>query len=173
MRGQGKSMKRRSFIIIGIVIISLLIGLTFGVINIKAATAAADKTRKPLVNNNARMTGRWLRTVKERPALTSKDKEAKAKIISPLSTVKNKSGYLVETKDYKIEYVSNADEFFVEILTPNTQYAKYWATMWFKSKGVSEDGICKLPVVYYPNLGVANKIKDLNIEFNPLADNCI
>lgn len=169
-----KNMTKKSyFLIISVLVISFLLMLgSIGVLNIKAATAAADKSLRSSVKSNARQIGRWLKTVEERPALTKKDKDAKKKITDKLSTAKNKSGYLSQTPWYNIEYVSNADEFFVEIKDPNTQFSKYWATMWFKLNGVSDDGICKLPVVYYVNWDVANKIKDLNIEFNPLADTC-
>lgn len=129
------------------------------------------KTKPPVKYNSQKM-GQWLKILKERPSLSASDKKAKQKIISPLAKNKNKSGYVKTYKDYKIEYVSNADEFFVEILSPNVQMAKYWATMWFKLNGISDDGLCKLPVVFYLNWNIAQQIKNLDIEFNPLPDNC-
>lgn len=127
---------------------------------------------KPPVKYNAQKMDKMLKILKERPALSASDRKAKQKIIAPLDKVKNKSGYVKTYKDYKIEYVSNADEFFVEILSPNVQRAKYWATMWFKLNGISDEGLCKLPVVFYLNWNIAQQIKNLNIEFNPLPDNC-
>lgn len=168
-----EAMKRRNLIILIILTISLSVLLNyFGVFNIKAAPQIADKTVGSLIKSNAKQTGRWLKTLEDRPGLSQKDKKAKEKIIAPLSKVKNKSGYLVQTSWYNIEYVSNADEFFVEIKDTNTQFGKYWATMWFKLNGISDEGLCKLPVVFYPNWHIARQIKNLNIEFNPLADTC-
>lgn len=164
--------KRIALFVVLIVVVSLVFFGLFNANQISVFAQNITNKSKPLVKYNAQKMGQWLKILKERPALSGNDKKAKQKIIAPLSKVKNKSGYVKETKDYKIEYVSNADEFFVEITSPDIQRAKYWATMWFKLNGISDDGLCKLPVVFYPNWNIAQQIKNLNIEFNPLPDNC-
>jgi uncharacterized alpha/beta hydrolase family protein len=103
--------------------------------------------------------------IEHRQVLSSSDKQTKELLSSNQNPIKL-------TDKYSIEYITAADEFLVEILDTNINQAKTDAAIWFRSQGISQEGICKLPVVFFMNYGVANQIRGLNIKFNPLAPGC-
>ena len=103
--------------------------------------------------------------VDNRRDLSPSDMNVKEKLKKLLKTPKT-------TNTYTIEYVSNPDEFMVEILTIDMNTAKEESVAWLKSQGLSEQGVCNLPVVYYLNYNVAQNLRDMNVKFNPLAPGC-
>lgn len=106
-----------------------------------------------------------------RAAISSNDSFAKAKILSLLPKGEV-SGILNTSPNIRIEYINAADEFKVEILTTHILQAKSEAVIWFRSQGMSQEGICNLPVSFYLNKSVANQLRNSNITFNPLAEGC-
>ncbi len=106
-----------------------------------------------------------------RRTLSSQDIAAKTTILSLLPSGE-KSGVVYQTADFKIEYIHSADMFLIEILTPNIQMAKNEAETWLKEQGVSQRGICILPVEFYMNYNIANQLRQQNIIFSPLPDGC-
>jgi hypothetical protein len=100
-----------------------------------------------------------------RPTISEPDLEAKNALIS-------KKNPLQSTQDYEIEYLSAPDEFMVEIRTTDIQKAKADTVTWFASQGFTNDGICKLPVVFYLNYDVAESLRGTNTVFSPLPPGC-
>ena len=107
--------------------------------------------------------------VKNRTPLSESDSAAKQKI---LSTTQGKSGIVYTSPDFTIEYVKSPDIFQVEIKNENIALIKEEAVSWFKTRGLSQEGICNLPVMFYLNWDTANKLRGTNTEFNPLPDGC-
>lgn len=96
------------------------------------------------------------------------DVQAKNQINSSLN---NSSGSPITTDEYRVDYLHDNDIFVVEILTTDIQKAKSDAVDWFKSQGFTQDGICKLPVTFYINFDVKQKLPPGTV-FNPLPNSC-
>lgn len=112
-----------------------------------------------------------LEKMNTRQLLSKEDTVAKAKIIS-LIPGDIDSGIVYQTNTLKIDYVSNPDIFRVEILTTNISQAKAEANVWFRQQGLSQEGICNMPVMFYLNSEVSDKLKDSGTVFSPLANSC-
>jgi hypothetical protein len=106
-----------------------------------------------------------------RRTLSSDDTFAKANILSQLPAGQQ-SGVIDTTQNYSIDYEHAPDMFQVEILTPNIQDAKNEANVWFREHGLSQVGICTLPVEFYMNRAVAESLRNRNIIFSPLPNGC-
>lgn len=109
--------------------------------------------------------------VENKEQLSEVDSAAKAKILSLLPAGKT-SGVLYSTPTIIIDYTSGVDLFQVEILTTNIESAKDEGVKWFREQGISQKGICDLPVDFYLNWEVANELRGKNITFSPLAEGC-
>lgn len=112
-----------------------------------------------------------LETVQNRKSLAPGDAEAKKNILSLLPPEK-KSGIVYQSPDINIEYVSSPNIFQVEILTQDVKKAKIEAVNWFKSRGMSDQGICNYPVQFYLNYNILQKLRGTDFVFSPLADSC-
>lgn len=127
-------------------------------------TPHLTKTNPPVAydkQSNMKM----LDMIKHRTPLSPADTVVKNKIIT-------KSGLVKETPTYKMEYIHAGDEFLVEIKTVNINQAKEDSVAWLKSKGLSDQGVCHLPLVYYLNHNAATSLRGLNIKFSPLPPGC-
>ncbi|MCL5439145.1 MAG: hypothetical protein M1268_04115 [Patescibacteria group bacterium] len=90
-----------------------------------------------------------------------------------INSLGGKSGSLFSNSDFIIEYAKVLGIFQVQILTENITSAKKQAVDWLKRQGMTDDGICKLPVVFYLNFDVAQKMEGEGKTLDPLPDNCI
>lgn len=108
--------------------------------------------------------------LENRQPLSATDKTTKTNLIELVSP---NNGTIYETSEYRVIYIKSLDEFQVEIKTSNAQQAKKNAVTWFALKGMSNDGICKLPLIFFTNYETYQKIKLQNIkDISPLADGC-
>ncbi len=101
--------------------------------------------------------------------LSEQDKKVRQELINSVS---DKSGLINTNQLYSIEYVKSPDSFMVEILSTDVEAAKKSAASWFKQKGISGQGICNLPVVFYLNDSVKSYLQQNNQTFNPLPEEC-
>jgi len=106
-----------------------------------------------------------------KPLLSRSDTEAKATIIKTGLQGK-RYGVLYETPNVRIDYTTSADMLQAKILSTDFVAAKREGNTWFLSRGLSQQGICDLPVLYYLNWDIAQSLKDKNIIFNPLSPGC-
>jgi hypothetical protein len=104
-----------------------------------------------------------------RPTPSQSDTQLRQQLIQELN---EKSGTLLQTPDFNLEYVKAPNDFEVEIKTTNVSQAKLDAISYFKDKGFSNDGICKLPLMFYLNSTVAQSYRQTNQTFNPIPDFC-
>ncbi len=143
------------------------------VVDIPNAPTPSPITTKtnPPIDYSPSQTNKLIEKLTNRTQLSSNDLTAKEKIILliPQGQV---SGIVYRSSTIQIEYINAADEIQVEILTIDIAQAKNDAGVWLKSQGLTQEGICNLPVVFYLNRGVANTLMDSNIIFNPLAEGC-
>jgi hypothetical protein len=125
----------------------------------------------PLIEIDSAAQGRLLDKVNHRPSISNDDAFAKAKILAQLPAGR-KSGILYETSNVRIDYVSSADLFQVEILTTDIPQAKAEADIWFRAQGASQQGICDYPVMFYLSWNIMNALRGSSVEFSPVGNGC-
>lgn len=101
--------------------------------------------------------------------LIQSDLEIRNSLINQLN---NQSGILVKTGEYQIEYVKAPDSFMVELNSIDPASAKLVATDWFKQQGLSVQGICNMPVVFYLSDQARNYLIQTGQKFNPIPEGC-
>ena len=125
----------------------------------------------PPVDYDTEATDRLIDKVENRPPLSSSDQQAKQNILSLLPN-DQASGYIYTSPNVAIEYAASPDTFLAEIYIENITRAKTEAVNWLKNRGLSEKGVCDLPISFFLNWEVANKLRGTNINFSPLPDGC-
>ena len=175
-------MKERNAIIIVFTLVLLFIPLVFLIIVIPSEKEKSLSSSSPptptLGSRNMIVTpgsenkqNEFLEYVKNRKSLSESDAAVKKQILTLLPSEED-SGVLHQTPAISIEYIHEPDLFQVEILTTDIQSAKKEANTWFREKGMSQEGICYLPVQFYINYAVAKTIPNAADTFNPLAPDC-
>jgi hypothetical protein len=128
-------------------------------------TPIINPIKQTVLKNEAKIIDR----INNQQPLPAADVNAKTNVINLL---KNTSGSPISTNEFRVDYLYTNGLFQVEILTTNTDQAKADAVSWFISQGFTQDGICKLPVMFYLNFNVKQQLPDHGANFNPLADGC-
>lgn len=101
--------------------------------------------------------------------LSQSDNSVKTQLINSLG---NETGMLYQSSNVAISYIKSVDLFQAEILTPDIQTAKQEANDWFSNQGLSHQGMCNLPVVFFLNSHVADQLRNNSVIFNPLSNGC-
>lgn len=177
--------KKTDIFIISVAVILLLI-----VVGIVILTLRANETPPPVQNQiptptstsivnagvppiayDSDATDKIIEKVQNRKQLSEVDRLAKQKILSALPPEKT-SGYVYQSSILRIEYLEAPDAFLIEIMTTNISKAKAEANVWLRSQGLSQKGICTIPISFYLNWEVAQRLRDKNIIFNPLPNSC-
>jgi hypothetical protein len=176
---KGESIAIISFAIILITIVLSIIFIVTG------STSAKNKGRSlPTIKPPATITeinnklplyiseneARLLDKLKNRQPLSDEDTKAKTKILKLLPKGIN-SGILYQSTNTIIDYTDIIDEFQVEILTTDLNKAKAEGTDWFSQQGMSQKGICDLPVNFYLSKEVSSALQG-KLGFNPLPTSC-
>jgi len=133
-----------------------------------APTIATNNT---IVKYDANKQDSVYKKIQNRPSLKRSDDEVKRTIITSLG---NKTGMLYESQNVAVSYIMSGDLFQAEILTTDIQTAKQEATQWFTSQGLSHQGMCDLPVIFFLNSKIARDLhaSDNQTIFNPLPQGC-
>lgn len=126
---------------------------------------------KPPVTYKKDASIKLVRKEEQRTPLSATDAQAKAHILQLLPQGQD-YGTVYSSNNITIDYVQALDLFKVEILTVDVASAKTEAENWFKQQGMSQEGICDLPLGFYLNFDIANILKTSNFTFNPLPDGC-
>lgn len=121
---------------------------------------------QPTITQNPQQ--QLLNKVSERTNLSSTDATIKSKILSdvPISEI------VFQTPDVTVEYIQSFDLFQGEINTPNVNAAKIEVITWFLNQGMSQQGVCNLPLSFYLNFTVKSQLPDDGNNFNPLPLGC-
>lgn len=177
------SMKRISIIALGIFIFFLiLLGVTFleslkkdgpPTTNFPTPTSAKISYDSPRQNFKYNKNGlkNLLDTVMARPTPSrSDDKTAKAKITKLANA---STGYINSTVDYEIVYFKSANIIGARIKNNNYKFAENEVVDFLKQNGLSEEGICKLPLMFYFTNDVSRSIVEKKIEISPIPDFCL
>lgn len=114
-------------------------------------------------------TDKLLNTIDNRTPLSSSDASVKANLI----TLSNpQTDILYQTSDFTLFYIRSADVFQVEIDTINVDSAKQNVVSYLSSQGLSQSGICNLPLVFYLQVSIRDQLKENGYIFSPLAPGC-
>jgi len=161
--------------VIVILIISVILALSTTNKSTKPNTTAPIPTPfvgeavKPVVNYDEGSLQKSAERIKNPGELSQQDKQVRKSL---LDRVGNKSGILFEYSTFRITYMQTFDFFESEILTTNVSQAKSDTLAWLKQQGLSENGVCHLPLTFFLNNDVAKKITDPFVSFNPNPDGC-
>lgn len=117
----------------------------------------------------AQQNDKLINAVEHRSSIASSDTQAKQLLINSLP---ENTEIIYSTNLFRVFYIPTPDVFQVEIDDQNYQEAKKSAVDWFISKGFTQDGICKLPVVFYLNFDIKQQLPDRGANFTPLAQGC-
>ncbi len=112
-----------------------------------------------------------LETIAKRPLLSPEDIAAKKKMVA-LIPAGEESGVIIESDTVRIEYIHTPDIFQVEILTTDIPQAKKNANALFRKFGMSQKGVCYLPVQFYLNYEVSRQLGEQKKSFSPLPLGC-
>lgn len=108
--------------------------------------------------------------ITQRDSLSQVNLSARRALIQSLG---NKSGVLQNNENYMIEYLKTPDYFMAEIKKREIEAIKQEVLNWFISQGLSTEGFCNLPVVFYLSSAVNDQLRSEGVEFNPIPVGCI
>lgn len=165
-----------AFILIGIVSMIILIVSSFtpeqqGTNGTLQPTTAAQtlKSLPPLIyDENAEK--RLAEKIKNPEPLSTSDTQAKSAMLN--SVLNNESGVLFESPRVRLEYVKTANAFQAQILSTDILTAKAEAANWLKQQGLSDEALCRLPIMFYVDPLVVQQLNDNHIFFSPLLNGC-
>ena len=105
-----------------------------------------------------------------RRQLSDADIAAKNKILSLLTSPDVEVVY--ESANIRVRYIESLNLFKIEILTTDASQAKLEGYNWFRSQGMSHEGICNYPVEFYLNHNVKSELRGRNFIFNSAPEGC-
>lgn len=158
------------FIFLFIIALSFLFGKKQN--NIAASnipTNAINSTSQPPVVYNPQESTQALNNLVNRQALSSKDTLVKQNLI-----ILAKGDIVHKATDFTVEYIQPVDEFQVEVNTTNLPLGKQEAEQWLFAQGLSQDGICKMPVHFIVGANAVQELRTENktVSFSEVADGC-
>lgn len=103
-----------------------------------------------------------------RKILSDSDIAVKNKIIN----LSQNPEIVYEAQNIRIRYISSLNLFKIEILTVDVATAKTEGYTWFRSQGMSHEGICNYPVEFYLSYEVADILKSSNFIFSSVPEGC-
>lgn len=173
-------MKKYIIIALGVLIfILILFGITYLESLKNVVTTNPNSFPSPTLVANQRESilyeqkgaSKMLKNMQERPTpVIPKDTTIKNQLISLLP---DGTGTINATEDYELKYVKGPNIFEAKILAEDTVKAKADIIIFLIDKGLSEDGICKLPIIFYLDFELSKKMKSKGQKFNPVPDFCI
>lgn len=101
--------------------------------------------------------------------LSESDKRVRVQLITLAG---NKSGVVHRTENYILEYVSSPNQFMAEITTVEVDSVKTQINQWLIGQGLSQDGICNLPLVLYLNSVARNELATKNLKVSLIPEGC-
>jgi hypothetical protein len=107
--------------------------------------------------------------INHRTSLSQNDQTVRTQLINDIG---NKSGTVYESPQVKITYLQSGDFFQAEILVPDIQTAKADANLWLRNQGLTQQGICNLPLQFYLNYDISTQLRNNHVIFSPLPNGC-
>lgn len=137
--------------------------------NVTATPSPKDEPQAPAkFEYPAEKVERLLQIVDNRTPLSPSDLSIRQALITRIGSA---SGTIHENPRFKIEYVQAADAFMVEVRAIDIFQINRDTIQWLRDQGVSDQGICHFPIVFYPNIP-ENTLPPTPLIFNPLPEGC-
>jgi hypothetical protein len=174
-----------------LVLITFLIFVLFGIFILRILTKTEDKplnqlpsvspSLTPIASSSAQIISsqplpyppgalsKDYKRITTRSQLSATDLQFKEKLLKGLS---GKSGIITTKEGFRVEYVKAADSFMVEITQKDPKLGKKEAEKYFLDAGLSQDGICALPVVFYLSPSLQKELLNNGKMFNPVPTGC-
>ncbi len=124
------------------------------------------------VDYNTKASQSFWEKVDKLPPLSSADVKAKNNLLLATLKTTDSGGVVYESANVSVDYVHALDIFQAKILTRNLSQAKNETVAWLRGYGLSNQGICNLPIMFSIDIFVAQSLKGEDITFNPLPDGC-
>jgi len=159
---------KKLLVVLAVGIILLILVIIIGSFSSSNPPQGTSQTVPPLVPKEKSSTS-VVTHLENRKTLSTNDEQVKAMLIRETST---DSSVVSTTPDYVVEYVTGIDFFHVQITTIEIEKARREAMNWFISQGMSKEGMCAIPIVFYLSPDVATQITGTNVTFNALPDGC-
>jgi hypothetical protein len=174
--------KQEFFLIIGAIVVALVFTLTVLLSLIKSdsrhlsnvgtvPTPTIDQLNRTSVSikYNEASQGKIIEKLLRPPILTNNDALIRNSLLVPLN---GSAGDIYTTPDVTVSYLPAIKEFQGEIKTASIDLAKKEAIDWLRTQGMSQQGICNLPLEFFLNNDVINNPKLQNITFDSLPPGC-
>jgi hypothetical protein len=174
-----------------LVLITFLVVVLFGIFILRILTKTEDKplnqlpsvspSLTPIASSSAQIISsqplpyppgalnKDYKRIITRSELSSTDLQVKEKLLKSLA---GKSGIITTEAGFQIEYVKSADSFMVEVTQKDPELGKKEAEKYFLDVGLSQEGICTLPVVFYLSSSLQKELLDSGKMFNPVPTGC-
>jgi hypothetical protein len=123
----------------------------------------------PPINYNLKDQQKLLNEVTVRTPLSAGDSLVRKNLIASIG---GKSGNLLLTSNVVLSYIASADVFQGEILIPDADTAKNETVKWLTSQGLSKEGVCKLPLMFFITPDAVSGFQATKKEFSPLPPGC-
>lgn len=101
--------------------------------------------------------------------LSANDEQAKQRIVN---IVHGQEGTVVNAPTFNIYYLPSLDAFDITLETVNTISAQQDVTNWFKSQGMSQEGICKIATTFSVDNSVRQQYPGKTFVLNDLPAGC-
>lgn len=82
------------------------------------------------------------------------------------------TGLIYQASNFNVFYYDSVDEFDVQILSPDITQTKKDAVAWFLGQGLSQQGVCALPVTFSLSAQVIQSNQGKTYSFSKLPDGC-
>lgn len=111
------------------------------------------------------------KTLSERPTpIITSDTQVRQSLINKLN---GNTGDLTETPSFRLRYLKSANHFEATITSMPVNQAKNEVVSYLESQGLTEDGICKLPLIFFAGEEILSELRNTNIPFYPIPDFCL
>jgi hypothetical protein len=112
-----------------------------------------------------------LQREEQRIPLSTSDEQAKTRILQLLPNGQN-YGVVYSSPNVTIQYDQALDLFEAETLNINVAAAKKEAENWLKQEGMSQQGLCDLPLDFYPGGTSEYLLQQSKFIYDELPDGC-
>lgn len=107
--------------------------------------------------------------INNKKTLSERDSSVREQLVSKAD---DKSGIITENTQFKLEYISSPNLFMVEVRSSDPEFGKDAAEIYLKNQGLSEQGLCNLPIIFYLSQSVQNDLLSKGETFNPIPEEC-
>jgi len=171
-------MRKILIITLGIFIFFLLLlGVTFleSLKKKNSPTVGKEPSQKstrpiPTIIYDQKSSKKMLEIAINKPTLPPRDLSIRNSIIDDLADPVTE---IFKSELIQIKYVKGPNDFEGRITSIEITQAKLEAINFFKARGLSEVGICNLPLVFYPSIEIKEDLQRNGTVFEFLPDFCI